>query len=55
MTRTSSATPEQVEDEVVGCIEFAQTVLTTFGFKDFNVELSTWDPTDQKNYAGSDG
>jgi threonyl-tRNA synthetase len=46
-------TPEQVEDEVVGCIEFAQTVLTTFGFRDFHVELSTWDPKDQKNYAGS--
>ena len=47
-------TPEQVEDEVVACIDFAQAVLTTFGFKDFKVELSTWDPKDRKSYAGTD-
>jgi threonyl-tRNA synthetase len=39
---------------VVGCIEFAQSVLNTFGFADFKVELSTWDPKDRKSYAGSD-
>ena len=47
-------TPEQVEDEVTGCIEFAQAVLTTFGFSEFKVELSTWDANDRKSYAGSD-
>jgi threonyl-tRNA synthetase len=47
-------TPAQIEDEVVGCIEFAQVVLTTFGFTDFQVELSTWDPKDRKSYTGSD-
>src|SRR6202044_4035213 len=47
-------TPAQIEDEVVGCIEFAQLVLNTFGFTEFKVELSTWDPKDRKNYAGSD-
>jgi len=47
-------TPEQIEDEVVACIDFAQAVLTTFGFIDFKVELSTWDPNDRKSYAGSD-
>jgi threonyl-tRNA synthetase len=47
-------TPEQIEDEVVACIDFAQAVLTTFGFKEFKVELSTWDPKDRQNYAGSD-
>jgi threonyl-tRNA synthetase len=47
-------TPEQIEDEVVACIDFAQAVLKTFGFNDFKVELSTWDPKDRKNYAGSD-
>jgi threonyl-tRNA synthetase len=47
-------TPEQIEDEVVACIDFAQAVLTTFGFHDFVVELSTWNPNDRKNYAGSD-
>jgi threonyl-tRNA synthetase len=47
-------TPEQIEDEVVACIDFAQAVLATFGFKEFKVELSTWDPKDRQSYAGSD-
>jgi threonyl-tRNA synthetase len=47
-------TPEQIENEVVDCIDFAQAVLTTFGFTEFKVELSTWDPNDRKSYAGSD-
>ncbi len=47
-------TPEQIEDEVVGCIDFAEAVLRTFGFKEFKVELSTWDPSDRAHYAGSD-
>jgi threonyl-tRNA synthetase len=46
--------PSQIEDEVVACIEFAESVLTTFGFKEFKVELSTWDPKDRAHYAGSD-
>ncbi len=47
-------TGDQIEDEVVGCIDFAQAVLETFGFTEFKVELSTWDPTDRAPYAGSD-
>ncbi|MEO8735468.1 MAG: threonine--tRNA ligase [Edaphobacter sp.] len=47
-------TPEQIEDEVVACIEFAQSVLKTFGFEEFKVELSTWDPNDRKSFVGSD-
>lgn len=46
--------PSQIEDEVVACIEFAKAVLTTFGFKEFKVELSVWDPNDREHYAGSD-
>jgi len=45
-------TPEQIEDEVVGCIDFALEVLRVYGFDKFQVELSTWDPADQKTYAG---
>jgi threonyl-tRNA synthetase len=45
-------TPSQIEDEVVACVEFAQSVLETFGFDEFKVELSTWDPHDQKSYTG---
>jgi threonyl-tRNA synthetase len=47
-------TPEQAEDEMVACIDFAQAVLKTFGFEEFKVELSTWDPKDRKSYAGTD-
>ena len=47
-------TPQQIEDEVVACIEFAESVLTTFGFAEFKVELSTWDENDRAHYAGSD-
>ncbi len=46
-------TPEQIEDEVVACIEFAQSVLNTFGFAEFKVELSTWDENDPEHYTGS--
>ncbi len=47
-------TPEQIEDEVDGCIDFALAVLHTYGFEQYQVELSTWDPNDRKNFIGSD-
>ena len=47
-------TPEQIEDEISGCIDFALAVLNTFGFEQYQVELSTWDPNDRKNFIGSD-
>src|SRR6266436_499662 len=47
-------TPQQIEDEIVGCIEFALAVLKTFGFTDYHVELSTWDPNDKKSFVGGD-
>jgi threonyl-tRNA synthetase len=47
-------TPEQIEDEVVGCIDFALATLKTYGFEQFQVELSTWDPNDRTTYAGRD-
>jgi threonyl-tRNA synthetase len=45
-------TPDQIEDEVVACIDFAKSVLNTFGFTEFKVELSTWDPFKQQDYTG---
>jgi threonyl-tRNA synthetase len=45
--------PEQIESEVAACIDFAEAVLKTFGFSEFKVELSTWDPNDRAHYAGS--
>lgn len=47
-------TPAQIEDEIVACIDFALAVLETFGFKEYQIELSTWDPKDRKTYAGAD-
>ncbi|MDE1176692.1 MAG: threonine--tRNA ligase [Edaphobacter sp.] len=45
--------PEQIESEIAACVEFADEVLKAFGFAEFKVELSTWDPKDQKSYVGS--
>ncbi len=45
--------PKQIEGEVSACIDFAEAVLKTFGFSEFKVELSTWDPSDRAHYAGS--
>ena len=46
--------PSQIESEVAACIDFAEAVLRTFGFAEFKVELSTWDPNDRTHYVGSD-
>jgi threonyl-tRNA synthetase len=46
--------PDQIEAEIVGCIDFALDVLKDFGFDQFQVELSTWDPNDRKNFVGSE-
>ncbi len=47
-------TPDQIEDEVAACIDFADAVLKTFGFAEFKVELSTWDPKDKTSFVGSE-
>ena len=46
-------TPEQVEDEVVNCLEFATDTLKTFGFEQYEAELSTWDGGASGKYDGS--
>jgi threonyl-tRNA synthetase len=47
-------TPEQVEDEITGCLVFALDVLKDFGFDKYQTELSTWNPDDRKNFVGSE-
>ena len=47
-------TPEQIEDEVSACIDFAEEVLKVFGFAEFKVELSIWDPKDKASFVGSE-
>jgi threonyl-tRNA synthetase len=46
-------TPEQIEDEVVNCLQFAVDTLTTFGFENYEAELSTWDNGASGKYDGS--
>jgi threonyl-tRNA synthetase len=47
-------TPTQVEDEIGNCLDFALDVLKDFGFEKFQIELSTWNPDDRKNFVGSE-
>jgi threonyl-tRNA synthetase len=37
-------TREQINSEIEACLDFAEAVLTTFGFKEYRVELSTHQP-----------
>ncbi len=46
-------TPDQVKEEILGCVDFALDVLKTFGFDKFEIELSTWDDGAGGKYAGS--
>ncbi|MFH1964923.1 MAG: threonine--tRNA ligase [Acidobacteriota bacterium] len=45
-------TEEQVADEVVSTLDLAEHILNSFGFDDFSVTLSVWDPESPKAYAG---
>jgi threonyl-tRNA synthetase len=45
-------TPEQVEDEIVNCLDFATDTLNTFGFKEYKAEISTWDDGASGKYDG---
>src|SRR6202795_4496930 len=47
-------TPEQIESKIGGCRDFALDMLKDFGFKDFQTELSTWNPDDRKSFVGSE-
>lgn len=46
-------TPEQIEDEIVSCLEFAVDVLKTFGFDRYKAEISTWDGGKSSKYLGT--
>ncbi len=46
-------TPDQIEDEIVNCLEFAVDVLKTFGFDEYEAELSTWDGGKSGKYVGA--
>jgi threonyl-tRNA synthetase len=47
-------TPDQLDDEVEGCFEFAHSLLKSFGFENYKVELSVHDPAKMEKYAGTE-
>ncbi|MBU1164872.1 threonine--tRNA ligase [Patescibacteria group bacterium] len=47
-------TPKQLEPELVDVIKLTKFILETFGFKDFDVNLSVRDPKNKKKYLGND-
>lgn len=47
-------TPEQLMEEVDGCFDFAHRLLSSFGFKEYRVELSVHDPQQMSRYAGTE-
>ena len=46
-------TPEQIENEIVASLQFAVDTLTTYGFTQYEAELSTWDGGKSGKYDGS--
>jgi threonyl-tRNA synthetase len=47
-------TREQVEPELTRVLEFVRYMLDTFGFKEYQVDLSVRDPERKQDYMGSD-
>jgi threonyl-tRNA synthetase len=45
--------PDQIESEIVNCLEFAVDVLKTYGFERYQAEISTWDGGAGGKYDGS--
>src|SRR5215510_12845303 len=46
-------TRDQVEGEIVDCLQFAIDTLNAYGFNQYEAELSTWDGGASGKYAGS--
>ena len=46
-------TPEQIEDEIVSCLDFAVDTLKTYGFEQYEAEVSTWDGGASGKYDGT--
>ncbi len=47
-------TPEQIEDEILGALDFSLSLLRDFGFEEYQIELSVRDPRTPEKYAGRD-
>jgi len=46
--------PDQIEDEVLYCLDFCLHLWRSFGFHDYAIYLSVRDPAHPEKYAGSD-
>jgi len=46
--------PDQLTDEIVAVLDLAFFMLRTFGYEQFDVELSVRDPTNREKYIGED-
>ena len=46
-------TPDQIESEVVDCLQFAIDTLAAYGFDKYDAELSTWDGGKSGKYDGT--
>ncbi|MEW6106556.1 MAG: threonine--tRNA ligase [Bacillota bacterium] len=46
--------PDQLEDELVGVLDLVQFMMTSFGYKDYDMELSVRDPANKEKYVGPD-
>jgi threonyl-tRNA synthetase len=46
-------TRDQIEGEIVDCLQFAIDTLNAYGFTEYEAELSTWDGGKSGKYAGS--
>src|SRR5436190_1216769 len=46
-------TPDQIEDEVVACLQFAVDTLSAYGFEKYDAEVSTWDGGASGKYDGT--
>jgi threonyl-tRNA synthetase len=47
-------TSDQIEDEILGCLDLALHILGSFGFRDYEIALSVRDPERKEKYIGDD-
>jgi threonyl-tRNA synthetase len=46
--------PDQLQDEIIRVIELARFMLQTFGYSEYDIELSVRDPENKEKYIGDD-
>ena len=46
--------PDQIEDEILGCLDLTLHLLRSFGFREYEIALSVRDPERKEKYIGDD-